>query len=158
MIEQGSKADFNFTVKAVQKGEEKELNFADLLDQPTIVSVYMKNNTGGCDRQTKDLADEAEWFREHGYNLVAISKDTCGSHKRYAEKQGIDFTLVSDPEYKFAKATDSVVEKKMYGREYEAPSRSAFVIDTDGTILGTVEKVNTKDHAAEMKELVKSLK
>lgn len=158
MIEQGSKADFNFTVKAVQKGEEKELNFADLLDQPTIVSVYMKNNTGGCDRQTKDLADEAEWFREHGYNLVAISKDTCGSHKRYAEKQGIDFTLVSDPEYKFAKATDSVVEKKMYGREYEAPSRSAFVIDTDGTILGIVEKVNTKDHAGELKELVESLK
>ena len=118
----------------------------------------MKNNTSSCDRQTKDLADESSWFTEHGYNLVAISKDTCGSHKRYAEKQGIDFTLVSDPDYKFAEATDSVVQKKMYGKEYEAPSRSAFVIDTDGTILGTVEKVNTKDHAGELKELVQSLK
>jgi peroxiredoxin Q/BCP len=117
----------------------------------------MKNNTGGCDRQTKDLADHAEWFAEKGFNLVAVSKDTCGSHIRYAEKQGIDFTLVSDPDYKFAEATDSIVQKKMYGREYEAPSRSAFVIDTDGTILGTIKKVNTKDHAGELKELVEEL-
>jgi peroxiredoxin Q/BCP len=158
MIEIGAKADFDFTVQAVQGGEKKELNFKDLLDKTTIVSVYMKNNTSGCDRQTKDLADEADWFKEQGYNLVAISKDTCGSHKRYAKKQAIDFTLVSDPDYKFAEATDSVVEKKMFGNEYEAPSRSAFVIDTDGTILGTIKKVNTKDHAGELKELVKSLK
>ncbi|WP_020403881.1 peroxiredoxin [Gracilimonas tropica] len=157
MIDTGAKANFDFTVKAVQNGEEKEINFKDLLDKPTIVSVYMKNNTSGCDRQTKDLADHAEWFKEKGYNLVAISKDTCGSHKRYAEKQGIDFTLVSDPDYKFAEATNSIVQKKMYGKEYEAPSRSAFVIDTDGTILGTIEKVNTKDHAGELKELVEQL-
>ena len=83
MIETGAKADFDFTVKAVQNGEEKEINFNDLLDKPTIVSVYMKNNTSGCDRQTKDLADESDWFAEKGYNLVAISKDTCGSHKNY---------------------------------------------------------------------------
>jgi peroxiredoxin Q/BCP len=157
MIEQGTKADLDFTIKAVQNGEEKEINFKDLLDKPTIVSVYMKNNTSGCDRQTKDLADEAEWFTEKGYNLVAISKDTCGSHKRYAEKQDIDFILVSDPEYKFAEATDSVVEKKMYGKTFTGPSRSAFVIDTDGTILGTIKKVNTKDHAGELKELVEQL-
>lgn len=158
MIEQGAKADFNFTIKAVQNGEEKEINFKDLLDKRAIVSVYMKNNTSSCDRQTKDLSDEAGWFKKKGYNVVAISKDTCGSHKRYAKKQGIDFTLVSDPDYKFAEATDSVVEKKMFGNEYEAPSRSAFVIDTDGTILGIVEKVNSKDHAGELKELVESLK
>lgn len=158
MIETGAKADFDFTVKAVQNGEEKEINFKDLLDKPTIVSVYMKNNTSSCDRQTKDLADHSDWFSKQGYNLVAISKDTCGSHKRYAKKQGIDFTLVSDPDYKFAEATDSIVEKKMFGNEYEAPSRSAFVIDKDGTILGAVEKVNTKDHTGELKNLVKSLK
>jgi peroxiredoxin Q/BCP len=157
MIETGAKANFDFTVQAVQNGEEKEINFKDLLDKPTIVSVYMKNNTSGCDRQTKDLADESDWFTKKGYNLVALSKDTCGSHKKYAQKQDIDFTLISDPDFKFAKATDSIVQKKMFGNEYEAPSRSAFVIDTDGTILGTIKKVNTKDHANELKELVEEL-
>lgn len=72
----------------------------------------MKNNTSSCDRQTKDLADQAQWFHKKGYNLVAISKDTCGSHKRYAKKQDINFTLVSDPDYKFAEATDSIVQKR----------------------------------------------
>lgn len=157
MIEEGAKADLNFTIKAAQNGEEKELNFKELLDRPTIVSVYMKNNTGSCDKQNKSLAEHAEWFDAQGYNLVAVSKDTCGSHKRYADKLDINYTLVSDPEYKFAEATDSIVEKKMFGNEFEAPSRSAFVIDTDGTILGTVKKVNTKDHAGELKELVQKL-
>jgi peroxiredoxin Q/BCP len=158
MIKQGAKADFNFTIKAIQNGEEKELVFEELLNRPTIVSVYMKNNTGGCDRQNKSLAEHAGWFNEQGYNVVAISKDTCGSHKRYADKLDINYTLVSDPEYKFAQATDSLVEKKMYGKTFTGPSRSAFVIDTDGIILGTIEKVNTKDHAGELKKLIGSLK
>ncbi|MEO1022402.1 MAG: peroxiredoxin [Bacteroidota bacterium] len=157
MIETGTKMNINFELKVVQNGEEKEVGFGALLTQPTVVSVYMKNNTGSCDKQTKSLADESAWFQEHGYNLVAISKDTCGSHKRYADKQGITFTLASDPDYKFAEATNSLVEKSMYGKTYEAPSRSAFVIDTDGTILATIEKVNTKDHAGELKALIESL-
>lgn len=115
MIETGSKIDTSFTLKVVQGGEEKEVTFSELLDKPTIVSVYMRNNTSGCDRQTHSLAQESDWFTENGYNLVALSKDTCGSHKRYAEKQGIDFILASDPEFKFANATHSIVEKQNYG-------------------------------------------
>ena len=117
----------------------------------------MKNNTGSCDKQTASLSKYASWFVERGYQLMALSKDTCGSHRRYADKQGISFSLLSDPEHAFAKATHSMIEKKMYGKVYEAPSRSAFVIDTDGTILAVIEKVNTKAHAEELKELVESL-
>ncbi|MFO7848240.1 MAG: redoxin domain-containing protein [Balneolaceae bacterium] len=157
MIAEGEKMNTDFTLKVVQEGEEKEVTFGDLLDRPTIVSVYMRNNTGGCDKQNRSLADEAGWFDEKGYNLVALSKDTCGSHKNYAEKLGISYTLASDPDYKFAKATDSIVEKKMYGKTFDAPTRSAYVIDTDGTVLGTIGKVNTKAHAEELKELIESL-
>jgi peroxiredoxin Q/BCP len=96
-------------------------------------------------------------FDEKGYNLIALSKDTCGSHKNYAEKIGINYILASDPDFNFAKATDSVVEKKMYGKTFNAPSRSAFVIDTDGTVLATIKKINTKAHAQELKELIESL-
>lgn len=158
MIETGAKMNIDFTFKAVIHEEEKEVKFSELLDKPTIVSVYMKNNTGSCDRQTLSLAEESEWFTKAGYNILAISKDTCGSHKRYAKKQGINYVLASDPDYKFAEATDSIVEKKMYGKTFTAPSRSAFVIDTDGTILATIEKINTKEHAEELKALVEDLK
>lgn len=157
MIETGQKIDTDFTLNIVKDGEEQTVTFSELLDRPTIISVYMRNNTSGCDKQNKSLAEEAAWFDEHGYNLVAISKDSCGSHKNYAEKLGINYILASDPDYKFAKATDSIVEKKMYGNTYEAPSRSAYVIDTDGTAKAVIEKVNTKDHASQLKEVIRNL-
>jgi thioredoxin-dependent peroxiredoxin len=157
MIEIGNKIDTTFTLEIVKSGEQKEVKFSELLDRPAIISVYMRNNTGGCDKQNRSLAEHAAWFDEKGYNLVALSKDTCGSHKNYAQKLGIDYILASDPDFKFAEATDSITEKKMYGKTFDAPSRSAFVIDTDGTVMGIIEKVNTKAHAEELKELVESL-
>src|SRR5699024_267076 len=157
MINTGEKMNTDFTLDIVKDGEEQTVPFSELLDRPAIVSVYMRNNTSGCDKQNKSLAAEAGWFSEHGYNLVAISKDTCGSHKNYAEKLGINYVLASDPDYKFGKATDSVVEKQMFGNKYEAPTRSAYVIDTDGTVQAIIEKVNTKDHATELKEVIRNL-
>lgn len=157
MISKGAKIDADFSLKIVDEGEEKEVQFSELLDRPAIVSVYMKNNTESCDRQNRSLADHASWFDKKGYNLVAISKDTCKSHKNYAKKIGINYMLASDPNYKFAEATDSIVEKNMFGRTFHAPSRSAYVIDTDGTVLDIIEKVDTKAHAGELKKLVESL-
>ena len=158
MIKAGTKMDTSFTLKVVTGEEETEHTFADLLTRPTIVSVYMKNNTSSCDRQNVSLAENAATFDEAGYNLLTISKDTCRSHKNYIAKHGIPYMIASDPEYKFATATDSVVEKKMYGKTFEAPSRSAFVIDTDGTILASIEKIDTKSHAQELMALVDDLK
>lgn len=157
MITIGNKIDTSFSLNVVTDGEEKEVQFSELLNRPAIVSVYMRNNTSGCDRQNRSLAENAGWFDEKGYNLIGLSKDSCGSHKNYSKKLDINYILASDPDYKFSKATDSIVEKKMYGKTFDAPSRSAFVIDTDGTVLGIVEKIDTKAHADELKELVESI-
>lgn len=157
MITEGTRLDLDFAVTAIQNGEEREVSFQELIDRPTIVSVYMKNNTPGCNMQNKSLADYAQYFDRLGYNVIAISKDGPTSHKKYANKLNINYTLVSDPEYAFAKATDSIVEKKMFGKTFKAPSRSAFVIDTDGTVMGVIEKVKTKNHADQLKSFLESL-
>jgi peroxiredoxin Q/BCP len=157
MIEEGQKIDTDFELDIVKDGEQQTVSFDELLDRPTIVSVYMRNNTSGCDKQNASLAEESDWFDEKGYNLVAVSKDTCGSHKNYAEKMGINYMLASDPEYKFAKAADSIMDKKMFGNEYQAPSRSAYIIQPDGTVTATIEKVDTANHAQELKELINNL-
>ncbi len=157
MIKTGTKIPTDFTLDIVRDGEKQTVVFSELLDRPAIISVYMRNNTSGCDKQNESLAKEADWFDKKGYNLIAISKDTCGSHKRYAQKMGINYVLASDPEYIFAKATDSIVQKSMFGNTYKAPSRSAYLIDTDGTVLAIIEKVNTKNHADELKKLIENL-
>lgn len=158
MIQPGQKLKTSFTLKIVRDGSQAEVAFKDLLVKPTIVSVYMKNNTGSCDKQNDSLAAHADEFAKRGYNLVAISRDTCGSHLKYAAKKDIAYTLASDPDDLFAKAADAIVEKSMYGKTYEGPARAAFVIGKDGTVLAVAEKVDTKDHAAQLHALLDGLK
>jgi peroxiredoxin Q/BCP len=117
----------------------------------------MKNNTPSCDRQNDTLIAHAADFERAGYDLVALSRDTAGSHQRYAQRKGIRYTLASDPIDAFAKATDSLVEKKMYGRTFVGPARAAYILESDGTVLAVAEKVDTSDHATQLKELVKNL-
>jgi peroxiredoxin Q/BCP len=158
MISPGKKLKTNFKLKVVQDGAESEVAFSELLTRRTIVSVYMKNNTGSCDKQNDSLAAQAAAFAKAGYNLVAISRDTCGSHLKYAVKKKITYTLASDPDDLFAQAADSVVEKSMDGKTYFGPARAAFVLDKDGTVLAVAEKVDTADHAAQLKALIAGLK
>jgi len=157
MVAAGQKIDAGFRLKVVRDGVVKEVVFAELLTRPTIVSVYMKNNTPTCDRQTGSLAEHAAEFVRAGFNLIALSRDTCGSHTRYAQAKGIGFTLASDPDDHFARATDSLATKSMYGRSFIGPLRAAYVIDCDGTILAVAPKVDRDDHAGQLKELIKSL-
>lgn len=157
MISPGKRLKTNFKLKIVQEGAEREVTFAELLTRRTIVSVYMKNNTGSCDKQNDSLVAHAGEFARAGYNLVAVSRDTVGSHLNYAGKKKISYVLASDPGDLFAKAADSVVEKSMYGKSYLGPARAAFVLDKDGTVLAVAEKVDTADHAAQLRALIAGL-
>lgn len=157
MIQPGQKIDTSFTLDVIEGNKEKSVKFSELLDKPVIVSVYMRNNTSGCDMQNHTLAEKAPEITKEGYKLIALSKDTCDSHKKYAEKLGISYLLASDPDHKFAKATDSLIEKNKYGKKVLAPSRSAYFIDTDGTVKAVIEKVDTANHADEVLEKIKEL-
>lgn len=154
MVSKGDKIEVNFTLKVVQGGEEKEVRFGDLLTQPTVVTVYMKNNTRSCDLQNTSLVPVADELTKKGVQVISLSKDGCKSHMNYAAKHNIPYILASDPDHEFAKATDSLVEKKMYGKVFHGPSRSAFYIDTDGTVLEVIEKVTPASHGEEILALV----
>ncbi len=157
MIQPGQKIDTRMPLKVFRNGAAAEVTLADLLVRPTIVSVYMRNNTPGCDRQNESLAAHAEKIDRAGYGLVALSRDTCGSHARYAAKKGIGYVLVSDPDDRFARAADAIVEKSMYGRSFTGPARAAFVLARDGTVLAVVPKVDTADHAAQLLQVIAGL-
>ena len=157
MISVGQKLPSDFTLSVVRGGVASEIVFRDLLTGPTIVSVFMKNNTPSCDRQTESLGEHAAEFAALGYQLIALSRDTCGSHLKYAAKMGLAYTLASDPTDAFARATNSIVEKSMYGKTYQGPARAAYVFATDGTVLAVIAKVDTKDHAAQLRAVLVGL-
>ncbi len=153
----GERLELNIEVAVAMDGAKSRASFADLIDRPTVVSVYMRNNTGSCDKQMIALSEAAPRIRELGFAIVGVSKDTAGSHLKYAAKHGIDFPLVSDPEHAFARATDSLIEKKMYGRVFWGPSRSAYVLDKDGTLVALCENVDAARHGEQVVALLESL-
>ncbi len=158
MVKAGDKLDLDFTVKAVRKGGQvEEVTFGDLITRPTVVSVYMRNNTSGCDLQMASLAKGSATIRKKGYDLIGVSRDTGSSHLKYAAKMGIGFTLVSDPGFQFAQAVDSMVQKSMYGKKYMAPARAAYVVNPGGKVVAVVEKVDTGDHAAQLRAVLQGL-
>jgi peroxiredoxin Q/BCP len=164
MIAVGEKLSVNFRVKVVQRCAVREVDFAELLTRRAVISIYMRNNTPSCDRQVEELVAHAEEFDRMGYDLVAISRDSIGSQLRRAQKVGLrnggaggQIVLVSDPKDFFASAADGVIDKQLYGRKYRGPSRSAFVLAADGTVLAVIEKVEPKTHAEQLRAVVAGL-
>ncbi len=154
MISPGQKIDTRLRLAVVRDGEAIETTLGALLERPTIVSVYMRNNTGSCDRQIKSLVAGADALAALGYGLVAVSRDSPASHVKYAKKLGVRFPLVSDPDDLFSKAAGAIVEKSMYGRTFLGPVRAAYVLERDGTVRAVVGKVDTADHASQLRAVV----
>ena len=154
MVRPGDTLELDFPVKVVRDSIVHEVRFKDLLGRRTIVSVHMKNNTPSCDRQVASLVGSAAEFAEAGYEVLGLSRDTAGSHARYAAAKGISFPLVSDPTDQFARAADSLVQKTMYGRQFVAPARAIFVLERDGRVLAVAEKADTTNTPAQVRTLL----
>ncbi len=148
----GDRLDLSFEVQVASGIGVKPppVPFASLVTGPTVVSIFMRTNTGSCDKQNHALVADAAKIRERGYHLMALSRDRVGALSRYAEKLGIDYTLVSDPKDKFGEAADAIVEKKMCGHVFDGPQRSAWVIDAQGLVLAVIEKVEAARHGEQV--------
>jgi peroxiredoxin Q/BCP len=150
MLPLGKKPKLTLKVDALVDGKPVNAPFASLLDGPTIVSVYMRNNTSACDKQAAEMDKNKQAILKQGFRLIAVSRDTCASHAKYAAKHGYKFTLVSDPEDQFSKALDAIVEKSMYGKKYLGPLRAAYLFDADGKLVGVIPKVEAAEHGKQL--------
>jgi len=158
MISIGKVPKLNFKVDAVIGGKTVSLPFSELLDGPTVVSVYMRNNTSACDKQAAELSKVMQVVAKKGFKLIAISRDKVGSHEKYAQKHGYKYALVADPDDLFSKSVDGMVEKSMYGKKFLGPARAAYVFDVKGRLVAAVPKVEAAAHGAQVLEAIASLK
>ena len=158
MLSLGKKPKLTFKVDAYVDGKAVNVPFASLLDGPTIVSVYMRNNTSACDKQTADLAKHEKVLGKQGFTIIGLSRDTCASHSKYAAKHGFKYTLVADPDDQFSKALDAIVEKSMYGKKYLGPLRAAYLFDASGKLIGLVPKVEAAEHGSQVLAAIAALK
>ena len=158
MISLGKKPNLKFKVQAHRKGKSEEVPFSDLIEGPSIVSVYMRNNTSACDLQAAELSKNMQAIAKQGFKIISVSRDTCASHVKYAAKHGYKFDLVSDPEDQFAKAVDGIVEKSMYGKKYLGPARAAYLFDAKGKLIALVPKIEAATHGRQLLDAIAGLK
>ena len=124
----------------------KEIRLSDFAGSKLILYFYPKDNTPGCTAEACSLRDGRDELREMGFEVVGVSPDSEKSHRGFIEKQGLNFTLLSDPDKVVAKAYGVWGEKKFMGRTFMGILRTTFVIDEKGMIERVLDKVRTKDH------------
>ena len=124
----------------------------ELLGRKTIVYFYPKDNTSGCTAEACSLRDNYEALTAVGYNVVGVSKDSAVSHRRFKDKYDLPFTLLSDTSTAMLQAFGAWGEKKMYGKTVMGTLRRTFVFDESGILVRVIEKVDTRNHAAQLLE------
>ena len=123
---------------------------AELLGRKTIIYFYPKDNTSGCTAEACNLRDNYEAFLAMGYNVIGVSKDSVASHKKFAEKYDLPFTLLADTATELLQAFGAWGEKKMYGKTVMGTLRTTFIFDEAGILKEIIEKVDTKNNAAQI--------
>lgn len=146
MLELGTKAP-DFTLPD-QNGDMHSLS--DYRGKKVVLYFYPRDNTPGCTAQACNFGELMPQFSEKGAVVLGVSKDSVASHKKFEEKYGLPFTLLSDTELVAIKAYDVWKEKKLYGKTSMGVVRSTYLIDEDGTIVRAFEKVKAADNPQQM--------
>ena len=146
MLEVGTKApEFTLPDK-----DGNPVSLTDFAGKKVVLYFYPKDNTPGCTRQACAFAGAYEEFKKINVVVIGVSKDSAASHQKFAEKHGLPFILLSDPELTAIQAYGVWQEKKLYGKVSMGVVRSTFVIDENGMIEKVMPKVKPDTNAAEI--------
>ena len=148
MLEIGTKAP-EFTLPD-QNGEMRALK--DFRGKKVVLYFYPKDMTAGCSKQACGFAELYPHFMEKGAVVLGVSKDSVASHKKFEEKFGLPFTLLSDTEKEVIQAYDVWKEKKNYGKVSMGVVRSTYLIDEEGIIIKAFGNVKAAENHEKMLE------
>ncbi|MDP3462305.1 MAG: thioredoxin-dependent thiol peroxidase [Bacteroidales bacterium] len=149
MLTKGTKAP-DFT--AIDQFENK-ITLSSFRGKKIVLYFYPKDDTPGCTKEACSLRDQHDAMLNNGFVVLGVSPDDIKSHKKFADKFALPFSLLADPELKIVKLFGVWGAKKMYGKEYEGLMRTTFIIDENGFIEEVIEKVKTDDHANQILNL-----
>ena len=131
-----------------QNGEMRSLQ--EFQGKKVVLYFYSKDMTSGCTKQACSFGDLYPQFIEKGAVVIGVSKDSVASHKRFEEKYGLPFILLSDPEKEVIRAYDVWKEKKNYGKVAMGVVRTTYLIDEEGVIIKAFGNVKAAENPAKM--------
>ncbi len=146
MLEVGTRAPaFTLSDK-----DGNSVSLSDFAGKKVVLYFYPRDNTPGCTRQACAFAGAYGEFQRLGTVVIGVSKDSAASHQKFAEKHGLPFLLLSDPELTAIRAYGVWQEKKLYGKVSMGVVRATYVIDERGFIEKVMPKVKPDTNAGEI--------
>ncbi len=126
------------------------INLTDYRGKKLVVFFYPRANTPGCTAEACNLRDNYGHLQEAGYELLGVSEDSEKKQANFKNKYEFQFPLLADEDHTVIETFGVWGPKKFMGKEYDGLHRTTFVIDGEGIIERVIEKVKTKDHAAQI--------
>ncbi len=135
------------------KLEDQDGNWHSLADyngKKVVLYFYPKDMTSGCTVEAQCFRDRMNDFKAFGIQVLGVSPDDVKSHKKFAEKERLNFPLLADVDKEVVNAYGVWVEKSMYGKKYMGVQRDTFLIDENGVLVKHYEKVKPENHIEEV--------
>lgn len=146
MLKEGNIAP-DFTLK---DANGNDVRLSQFRGKKVILYFYPKDSTPGCTKEACSFRDNKNELDKTNTVILGLSKDSEESHRRFIDKNSLNFTLLSDPEGTVIQSYGAWGEKKLYGKSYMGIIRSTFVIDENGTIIKVYNKVKVATHAEDI--------
>ena len=128
----------------------KSVTERDVIGRKTVIYFYPKDSTPGCTAEACNIRDNYQSFMARGYQVFGVSKDSQASHVKFKEKYNLPFPLLSDPTTEMLQAFGAWGEKKLYGKVSMGTHRKTFIFDENGILERIIDKVDTKNHTAQI--------
>ncbi|OHA70948.1 MAG: hypothetical protein A3H01_00900 [Candidatus Wildermuthbacteria bacterium RIFCSPLOWO2_12_FULL_40_9] len=135
----------------------KEHRLSDYKGRWVLVYFYPKDDTPGCTKEACQIRDNFEDFKKSKIKVFGISADSIQSHKKFAEKYNLPFSVLADSDKKVIKLFGVWGKKKFLGKEYMGIKRTSFLINPEGKIAKIYENVKPDIHAKEVLDDIKDL-
>ena len=126
------------------------IKFSDYLGAKLIIFFYPRANTPGCTAEACNLRDNYSDLKAKGYELLGVSEDSSKKQSNFKNKYDLPFPLLADEDHTVINTFGVWGPKQFMGREFNGLLRTTFMIDETGVIEKVIEKVKTKDHAAQL--------
>ena len=146
MLMQGTKAP-EFTLLDM---DGKAHSLSDFTGKRVVLYFYPKDNTSGCTKQACAFRDAHAEMAALDAVVIGVSKDSAASHRKFTEKNELNFLLLSDPDHVVMETYGVWQEKKMCGKVSMGTVRTTFIIDAEGYIEKVMEKVKPDTNAADV--------
>ena len=132
----------------------RTVSLSDFRGKKVILYFYPKDNTPGCTTEACNYRDNYQSLQADGFEVIGVSVNSERSHRNFANKYNLPFTLLVDTDQRIVNDYGVWAEKKLFGKKYMGTLRMTFVINEAGIITHIIDKVDNQRASQQVRELL----